>query len=107
MEFNVQNPIPDECYDEIFYQLRNDRKTLHTCIFVNRFFCHKATQLLWGTPFEHINLENPKSPLIINTYVSSLVDEDKSYLRLAGIPIESLEAPFFYYPEYLKNYNSQ
>jgi hypothetical protein len=107
MEFNVENPIPVECYDEIFYQLRNDRKTLHSCLFVNRFFCHLATPLLWGAPFEHINLENPKSPLIINTYISSLVDEDKSYLRLVGIPLESPETPFFYYPEFLTSFNSQ
>ncbi|GBC26948.2 hypothetical protein GLOIN_2v1613602 [Rhizophagus irregularis DAOM 181602=DAOM 197198] len=106
-EFNVNSPIPVECYDEIFYQLRNDRKTLHSCIFVNRFFCHLATPLLWGKPFEHINLDSPKSPLIINTYISSLVDEDKSYLLHTGIPLESPEATYFYYPELLKSFNSQ
>src|SRR5215213_1211606 len=107
MEFNVKNSIPVECYDEIFYQLRNDRKTLHSCLFVNRFFCHLAIPLLWGTPFEHVDLDNPKAPLIINTYVSSFVDEDKSYLKQSGIQIKPLDAPFFFYPEFLTSFNSQ
>ncbi|CAG8646231.1 3633_t:CDS:2 [Rhizophagus irregularis] len=50
---------------------------------------------------------SPKSPLIINTYISSLVDEDKSYLLHTGIPLESPEATYFYYPELLKSFNSQ
>ncbi|CAB4479107.1 unnamed protein product [Rhizophagus irregularis] len=107
MDSYSKNKISVECYNEIFYQLKNDIKTLYNCTFVNRFFCRLATPLLWGTPFEHINLENPKSPLIINTYVSSLVDEDKSFLRLTGIPLELPEATFFYYPEFLKSFNSQ
>ncbi|GES96320.1 hypothetical protein GLOIN_2v1613602 [Rhizophagus clarus] len=107
MEFDIKSSIPFECYDEIFYQLRNDRKTLHTCMFVNRYFCSLAITLLWGTPFERINLESQKTHLIISVYVNSLVDEDKSYLRLAGIPVESSEAPYFNYPEFLSSFNSQ
>ncbi|GES83315.1 hypothetical protein GLOIN_2v1613602 [Rhizophagus clarus] len=106
MEFN--SPIPYECYDEIFYQIRNDRKTLHSCLFVNRFFCHHAASALWGAPFEHVDLKSEKLTLIMNIYVRSLVDEDKSYLRLVGIPVKSRDTlPYFCYPEFLKIFNSQ
>ncbi|CAI2174516.1 17819_t:CDS:2 [Funneliformis geosporum] len=107
METNVYNPIPVEFYNEIFSNFKRDIKTLHSCLFVNRFFSRLAIPLLWSTPFEHIDLDNPKAPLIISTYISSLVDEDKSYLNVSGIPVGSPATPFFPYPEYLTSFNSR
>ncbi|CAG8578269.1 4657_t:CDS:2 [Funneliformis caledonium] len=107
METNVYNPIPVEFYNEIFSNFKSDIKTLHSCIFVNRFFSRLAIPLLWSTPFDHIDLDSPKAPLIISTYICSLVDEDKSYLNVSGIPVGSPVTPFFPYPEYLTSFNSR
>src|SRR4051812_27515373 len=62
----------------ILRNLRNDFKSLHSCVLVNRLWCRIAIPLLWETPFS-INFDNQNSHFL-DIYLSSLQDDDKATL---------------------------
>ena len=63
-----------EITNYIIQYLRNDFKSLHSCIFVNRFLCRITIPILWEDPFS-ITCQERYSYNFLNTYFS-LIDED-------------------------------
>lgn len=97
------NLIPD-CLLEIFSYLKNDRKTLFSCIRVNRLWCRLAIPILWSSPFKYYSQKYTYK--IINTYITCLNIQDKVILKNMGlknclINMKSL----FYYPRFLEGFS--
>jgi hypothetical protein len=81
----------------ILRNFRNDFKTLHSCILVNRFWCRIAIPLLWENPFS-INLNNRNSHFL-DIYLSSFQDNILEELEINRI---NIRLPSFNYPSYIK-----
>ncbi|CAG8554447.1 7248_t:CDS:2 [Ambispora leptoticha] len=65
--------LPILCIDKIFGNLKNDHKTLHSCIFVNSNWCRQGIPLLWYNPFQ--TASNPA--LLIDTLFLCLPKVEK------------------------------
>ncbi|RIA94403.1 hypothetical protein C1645_873449 [Glomus cerebriforme] len=88
-----------ELIDEIIQFLRNDYKTLHSCILVNRLWCRIAIPLLWEDPFSIPS----RNYHFIEIYLHNLNDDDKKKLNECGFnsnlfPTNTL----FDYPSFIK-----
>ncbi|CAG8801585.1 19038_t:CDS:1 [Gigaspora margarita] len=91
---------------EIFEYHKDDPKTLHNLITVNRLWCCQAIPLLWRRPFEMTTQD--KYHLIIRTYVMCLSDKALSRFMFVGIKLDDFKKkPFFNYPTYLQNFDSE
>ncbi|RIA90186.1 hypothetical protein C1645_823686 [Glomus cerebriforme] len=100
--------LTTDCLNEIFEYL-NDKKTLHSCLLVNRLFCKISIRILWRdifnikytTAYKHI----PKvSSAILSTLVACLSNESKELLFKNGIFISTptSKPPLFNYPKFCK-----
>ncbi|RIA83775.1 hypothetical protein C1645_809073 [Glomus cerebriforme] len=99
--------LPADCLNEIFECL-DDKKTLHSCLLVNRLSCKISIRILWREicnirtiAYEHI----PKvSSSILSTLVACLSNESKEFLFNNGIFISTptSKPPLFNYPEFCK-----
>ncbi|EXX58752.1 uncharacterized protein OCT59_000314 [Rhizophagus irregularis] len=63
-----------ELVNEIIQHFHYDYKTLHSCILVNKLWCHLAIPLLWEDPF---SLKLPKNYHFIEIYLYKLNDDYK------------------------------
>lgn len=94
--------LPSECFDEIFKYLKFDRRSLYSCLFVNRFWCRKVIPIIWRRPMPY----NPTRMNIINieVFIPFFSEEEKSYLINEGIDISQLSDrpfPLFNYAQYI------
>ncbi|CAG8694708.1 3521_t:CDS:2, partial [Funneliformis mosseae] len=95
--------IPD-CLLEVFSYLKDDRRTLVSCMRVNRLWCSLIAPILWSAPFKRYSLKY--TPKVINTYVSLLSVKNKKFLKSLGLMIPLHTAsPLLYYPKYLEVFN--
>ncbi|CAB4403175.1 unnamed protein product [Rhizophagus irregularis] len=89
-----------ELINEILPYLRNDYKTLYSCILVNRLWCRLAIPLLWEDPFSK---KFPKNYRFIEIYLHYLNDNDKAKLNEYGIISDSFPTnTLFNYPSFIK-----
>src|SRR4051794_22775605 len=49
-------PLPADCLEEIFNELLTDKKTLFSCLLVNRLWCETVVDKLWQQPFRLLYL---------------------------------------------------
>ncbi|CAG8447042.1 4287_t:CDS:1 [Funneliformis caledonium] len=85
----------------ILEYLNNDKKTLYSCILVNRTWCRIAVPILWRAPFK--NLLPIRQSGLISTFIGCL-DDDASIEKLKlfeGFPSEILKIPTFDYASFL------
>src|ERR1051325_10040123 len=74
-----------EMTNYILQHLRNDSRSLYSCIQVNRLFCRIAIPLLWEDPFS-IPISNNKSIVyFLDIYFLYLNKDDKNTLKDYGI----------------------
>ncbi|CAG8479556.1 2491_t:CDS:1 [Cetraspora pellucida] len=90
---------------EIFEYHKDDPKTLHSLITVNRLWCCQAIPLLWRRPFEMAAQD--KYHQIIKTYIMCLSDKALSRFMFVGIKLVNFKKPFFNYPTYLQEFDSE
>src|SRR6266498_1590647 len=99
--------LPTESLEEILYHFKNDKKNLHSCILVNRFWFSTASSILYQRPFKF--LSNP-SPKLIRTFISCLSQNSKELLIKACVNPEILDLPpsLLHYPSFVRylNYES-
>src|SRR6266542_220204 len=96
-----------ELTNYIIQGLRNDIKSLYSCIFVNRLLCRIAIPILWEDPFSIIRREDyPYN--VLDTYLSFFNKDDQTKLKGFGIPIKSpsFKTPLFNYPSFIKTLNT-
>src|ERR1044071_1681054 len=93
------------CY--IIQHLRNDLRSLYSCILVNRFLCRISVPILWEDPFSARRQEGRGS--LLDTYLLFFNGDDKAKLKEFGIRISSpllLKKPLFNYPSFIKTFNT-
>ncbi|RIA86693.1 hypothetical protein C1645_828921 [Glomus cerebriforme] len=90
----------------IIQNLRNDIKSLYSCILVNRFLCRLAIPLLWEDPFS-IKYQENLSCHFIDIYFLLLNENDKNEIKnIKYSKFDSyLHKPLFNYPSLIKTLN--
>ncbi|GBC45205.2 hypothetical protein GLOIN_2v1768033 [Rhizophagus irregularis DAOM 181602=DAOM 197198] len=107
----MANLLPRESLEQILYHFKSDKKTLVSCVLVNRFWCSTASSILYQRPFKFLN--NP-SPKLIRTLISCLSQDSKDLLikshvnpEIFDLPNSKLNYPsFIRYLDYELIYNS-
>ncbi|CAB4419732.1 hypothetical protein RhiirA5_351100 [Rhizophagus irregularis] len=92
--------LPADCLYEIFTLLKDDTKSLHSCILVNRLWCETAMPYLWSKPFRQ---STPPPASLINNFIACLSDDERAELIQAGIRIPTVfkRPPTFNYASFL------
>jgi len=85
-----------EITNYIIQYLRNDLKSLYSCILVNRLLCRIAIPILWEDPFS-LRRREGFSRNFLDTYLLFFNENDKTKLKEFGITINSpsFENPLF------------
>src|SRR3954451_6593706 len=93
----------------IFEALKNDKKSLHSCLLVNRSWCVTTIPILWRDPgkyFITVNSNNAKKiDKLFNIIFLHLSKESKDILKNQGINIlitEKYQNPLFNYISFWK-----
>src|SRR5687767_7605607 len=83
--------LPADCLNEIFESLE-DKKTLYSCLLVNRLWCEVSVRILWGSVWNY------------NTLITCLPNESKEILLNNEIIISSptSKPPLFNYITFIK-----
>ncbi|GBB84500.1 hypothetical protein RclHR1_11060005 [Rhizophagus clarus] len=76
--------LPDDCLNEIFECLDDDKVTLYSCLLVNRLWCQVSVRILW----RNIGTSN------FNTLIECLSKESKKILNDNGIRISTPTSKF-------------
>jgi hypothetical protein len=87
-----------DCINEIFEYLEKDKKTLYSCLFVNRLCCEISVRILWRNVWNYSNRT-------YYTLITCLPNESKEILYKNGIIISSLTTsrpPMFNYASFCK-----
>ncbi|CAI2181351.1 15353_t:CDS:1 [Funneliformis geosporum] len=80
--------------------LRDDLKSLYSCILVNRSLCRMTIPILWENPFELKCLDG-KRDFIKNYFIFFSRLERKKLIEF-GAKIEPISTPLFNYPSFIK-----
>ncbi|RGB38334.1 hypothetical protein C1646_812705 [Rhizophagus diaphanus] len=74
VDFRYSKPLPPEIVRLIILYLKNDKKSLHSCLLVSRNWCRETVDLLWKQPFHFLYTCNK-----INSSVTSQYRKSKLY----------------------------
>ncbi|CAG8508430.1 3505_t:CDS:2 [Funneliformis mosseae] len=93
--------LPPECLQTIFKLLKDDKKSLHSCLFVNKYWCSCVVPTLWSRPFE---LVSRPSGRLIETYTNFFNEKSKELLSSHHIIIKPTSKPIvFDYPRFIRS----
>src|SRR5947207_15818028 len=85
-------------------ELQDDRKSLYSCILVNKTWCEIIIPILWKNPLVH--LKPKKMELQFNIIISHLSNETRRNLDSQGINLPILQLkPLFDYISFCKCLN--
>jgi hypothetical protein len=98
--------LPYDVYPIIIGYLQHDRKTLFSCVLVNRTMSILGMPLLWKNPFSsdesYNTINNYQSALLMRTYLTCFTDEERKYLKNKGVKIRNFRKPIFDYISFMK-----
>jgi hypothetical protein len=113
--------LPPELIRPIVLYLKNDKKSLHSCLLVSRDWCKETVDLLWRQPFHFLYNCNKiklgfslyRNPILNNQYCCSikkrqyqatnllmtylLIKHDKEFVRKGIIKVEGEKITFDYF----------
>ncbi|CAG8564697.1 17499_t:CDS:1 [Cetraspora pellucida] len=96
--------LSPECLQYILTYLEDDNHTLHSCLLVNRFWCHNTVKILWSQPWRSYDITQASATSatkLIQTYVNCL--SDKVVLLKNGINYQVSSTPQAYdYASFLR-----
>ncbi len=80
------------------------KKSLYSCLFVNRLWCKTIVPILWSNPWKFF-IPCPKCMSLFKMMISFLPEESLSFLLSQGINLFSFlyENPLFDYISYIRN----
>ncbi|POG76051.1 hypothetical protein GLOIN_2v1474929 [Rhizophagus irregularis DAOM 181602=DAOM 197198] len=72
-ENDVENSktLPPELIRPIVLHLKNDKKSLHSCLLVSRDWCKETVDLLWIQPFHFLYTCNKINPSVFSLFINS------------------------------------
>ena len=76
--------LNDDVLLQIFDELENDKKSLYSCLLVNRAWCTIAVQILWKNPVQH-NLTDNALNILLDVILLHLSEESRDILKNQGI----------------------
>ena len=65
----------------VIEDLQNDRKSLHSCLLVDRTWCEITIPILWKNPWKFCSIDSAESILLFNVILSHLSEESKENLK--------------------------
>src|SRR5437667_1605362 len=82
----------------IVEELVNDRKSLYSCLLVNRNWCEATIPILWKNPLKFCLTNNAKN-ILFNVILLHLSKESRDILETKGINlfVEKYQRPSFDY----------
>ena len=87
--------------------LKDDTKTLHSCILVNRLWCKITIPILWSNTFRMHKHNNKDSLLlekqIISNYITEFSKESTTSLQIHGIILPFQRKTLFNYSTFLRH----
>ena len=89
----------------IFKKLQNDKKTLFSCLTVNKTWCEIIIPILWRDPWKC--LEGKESLVLLKVIISHLSDESRDNLKGQGVDflINPYQRPLFDYISFCRHLN--
>ncbi|RIA99345.1 hypothetical protein C1645_811584 [Glomus cerebriforme] len=90
--------LPDDCLTDIFEHLKDDTKTLYSCLLVNHLWCDASVRICWRYVWKFKNSH-------FRTLIACLPNTSKEILYKNGIiiPIPTSKPPMFNYAKFCKN----
>src|SRR5436190_1751422 len=85
----------------ILKELQNDRKSLYSCLMVNRIWCETTVPILWENPYSTNDKSIIKLARVIFSYLS---EESKEILKKQEINLFT-KAPLFNYISFWRHLN--
>ena len=81
----------------IIKELRNDRKSLHSCLLVDRTWCEITIPILWKNPWKFCPIDSAESILLFNVILLHLSEESRENLKKQKIDLftETHQRPLF------------
>ena len=92
----------------VIEELSNDRKSLHSCLLVDRTWCEITIPLLWKNPWKFCALNSAESILLFNVILSHLSEKSRENLKQFDLFAVAHQQPLFNYIRfcrYLDLYN--
>src|SRR6266496_3742757 len=89
----------------IFEELKNDEKSLYSCLLVNRTWCITAVPILWRDPDQSYFLSDNSMNILFNVILLHLSEESRDILKNQGINniiTETYKRPLFNYINFWK-----
>ncbi|RIA80453.1 hypothetical protein C1645_882157 [Glomus cerebriforme] len=88
----------------IFEELENDKKTLRSCLSINKTWCEMIVPVLWKNPWKY--LKSGKGKLLLKVIISHLSDKSRNDLIQRFNFLKNLyQKPLFDYISYCKILN--
>ncbi|RIA80521.1 hypothetical protein C1645_792383 [Glomus cerebriforme] len=83
----------------IFEKLSNDKKSLYSCLLVNKFWSQILVKILWKDPWTSLLKEDglEKAKLFFRTVLSQLPQDSRKFLMGRKIKLPEQQKPFFDY----------
>ncbi|GBB88580.1 hypothetical protein RclHR1_15110003 [Rhizophagus clarus] len=101
--------LNDDIIFLILKELKDDNKTIYSCLFVNRIWCKMTVPILWNDPVKQFRTYPSKNVYIIlfNVLFLHLSEKSRNNLKNQGIDlfIEAYQKPLFNYISYWKHLN--
>jgi hypothetical protein len=90
----------------IFEEFQDDKKTLHSCLLVNKTWCETIIPILWKDPWKYLKREKEEKSLLY-VIISHLSDESKNNLKNLGINFLTnlYQKPLFNYISFCRHLN--
>src|SRR6266513_1397180 len=90
----------------ILVELQNDRKSLYSCLLVNRTWCETTVPILWKDPLKVCRTYNAKKTLF-NVLLLLLPKESRDILKNQEIDLltEIYQRPLFNYINFWRHLN--
>jgi hypothetical protein len=87
----------------IFKKLQSNKKTLLSCLTVNKTCCEMIIPILWNNPWKYLKGEE----LLLNVIISHFSEESKNNLKNQGINFSTnaYQRPLFNYINFCKHLN--
>src|SRR5204862_1714539 len=91
----------------ILVELQNDRKSLYSCLLVNRTWCETTVPILWKIPGQYYPTEKAMN-ILFNVIILHLSEESRNILKNQGIDFfttRKYQRPLFNYICYWRYLN--
>src|SRR5436190_17777286 len=89
----------------VIKELQNDRKSLHSCLLVDRTWCEITIPLLWKNPWKFCLIDSAGSILLFNVILSHLSEGSRENLKQKIDLFVARQQPLFNYISFCRYLN--